>query len=52
MIDAVQPVLYMAGVEPERIYFDKFTPAIRAAATRGPLEPAHCIDNASNRGVR
>lgn len=29
MIDAVLPVLQMAGVEPERIYFDKFTPAIR-----------------------
>ena len=27
MIDAVLPVLQMAGVEPERIYFDKFTPA-------------------------
>jgi propane monooxygenase reductase subunit len=29
MIDAVLPVLQMAGVEPERIYFDKFTPALR-----------------------
>ena len=29
MIDAVLPVLQMAGVEPERIYFDKFTPATR-----------------------
>ena len=29
MIDAVIPVLQMAGVEPERIYFDKFTPAVR-----------------------
>ena len=29
MIDAVLPVLQVAGVEPERIYFDKFTPAIR-----------------------
>lgn len=28
LIDAVLPVLQMAGVEPERIYFDKFTPAI------------------------
>jgi propane monooxygenase reductase subunit len=28
MIDAVLPVLQMAGVEPERIYFDKFTPAV------------------------
>ena len=27
MIDAVLPVLQMAGVEPERIYFDKFTTA-------------------------
>jgi propane monooxygenase reductase subunit len=29
MIDAVLPVLRVAGVEPERIYFDKFTPATR-----------------------
>jgi propane monooxygenase reductase component len=29
MIDAVLPVLQMAGVEPERIHFDKFTPAVR-----------------------
>lgn len=29
MIDAVLPVLQMAGVEPGRIYFDKFTPATR-----------------------
>lgn len=29
MIDAVLPVLQMAGVEPERIYLDKFTPAVR-----------------------
>ena len=29
MIDAVLPVLQRAGVEPERIYFDKFTPATR-----------------------
>ncbi len=29
MIDAVLPVLQMAGVEPERIYFDKFTQAVR-----------------------
>jgi propane monooxygenase reductase subunit len=28
MIDAVLPILQMAGVEPERIYFDKFTPAV------------------------
>lgn len=29
MIDAVLPVLQMAGVEPEHIYFDKFTTAVR-----------------------
>lgn len=29
MIDAVVPVLQMAGVEPDRIFFDKFTPAVR-----------------------
>jgi propane monooxygenase reductase component len=29
MIDAVLPVLQMAGVEPERIHFDKFTQAVR-----------------------
>ena len=29
MIDAVLPVLQMTGVEPEHIYFDKFTPAVR-----------------------
>ncbi len=29
MIDAVLPILQMAGVEPERIYFDKFTSAVR-----------------------
>lgn len=29
MIDAILPVLQMAGVEPERIYFDKFTTATR-----------------------
>lgn len=29
MIDAVLPVLQVNGVEPERIYFDKFTPAVR-----------------------
>jgi propane monooxygenase reductase subunit len=27
MIDAVLPILQMAGLEPERIHFDKFTPA-------------------------
>jgi propane monooxygenase reductase component len=27
-IDAVLPILQMSGVEPERIYFDKFTPAV------------------------
>ena len=30
MIDAVLPVLQMAGVEPERIHFDKFTTAVAA----------------------
>jgi propane monooxygenase reductase subunit len=29
MIDAVLPILQMAGVEPERIHFDKFTQAVR-----------------------
>jgi propane monooxygenase reductase subunit len=29
MIDAVLPVLQMKGVEPDHIYFDKFTPAVR-----------------------
>jgi propane monooxygenase reductase subunit len=29
MIDALLPVLQIAGVEPERIFFDKFTPALR-----------------------
>lgn len=29
MIDALLPVLQMAGVEPDHIYFDKFTPATR-----------------------
>jgi propane monooxygenase reductase component len=29
MIDAVLPVLQMRGVEPENIYFDKFTAAVR-----------------------
>lgn len=29
MIDAMLPVLQMNGVEPEHIYFDKFTPAVR-----------------------
>jgi len=28
LIDAAIPVLQVAGVEPDRIYFDKFTPAI------------------------
>jgi propane monooxygenase reductase component len=28
MIDAVLPILQMAGLEPERIHFDKFTPAV------------------------
>jgi propane monooxygenase reductase subunit len=30
MIDAAIPVLQVAGVDPERIYFDKFTPATPA----------------------
>lgn len=30
MIDAALPVLQVAGVDPERIYFDKFTPATSA----------------------
>jgi len=29
MIDAILPVLQRAGVEPDHIYFDKFTPAVR-----------------------
>ncbi len=29
MIDATLPVLQMAGLEPEHIHFDKFTPALR-----------------------
>jgi propane monooxygenase reductase subunit len=29
MIDALLSVLQIAGVEPERIFFDKFTPALR-----------------------
>ena len=29
MIDAVMPILQMAGVAPERLYFDKFTQAVR-----------------------
>lgn len=29
MIDALLPVLQVGGVEPDRIYFDKFTPALR-----------------------
>ena len=29
MIDSVLPVLQMAGVEPDRIYFDKFTQPTR-----------------------
>jgi propane monooxygenase reductase subunit len=29
MIDALLPVLQMNGVEPDHIYFDKFTPAVR-----------------------
>ena len=29
MIDALLPVLQMSGVEPDHIFFDKFTPAVR-----------------------
>lgn len=29
MVDALLPVLQMAGAAPEHIYFDKFTPAVR-----------------------
>jgi propane monooxygenase reductase subunit len=29
MIDAMLPILQMNGVEPDHIYFDKFTPAVR-----------------------
>ena len=29
MIDAVLPILQVNGVEPDHIYFDKFTPAVR-----------------------
>jgi len=29
MIDAVIPALQMARVEPERLFFDKFTQAVR-----------------------
>jgi propane monooxygenase reductase subunit len=29
MIDSLLPILQRAGVEPDRIYFDKFTPAVR-----------------------
>jgi propane monooxygenase reductase subunit len=28
MIDAMLPILQMSGLQPERIYFDKFTPAV------------------------
>jgi propane monooxygenase reductase subunit len=38
MIDAVLPVLQMNDVEPERIYFDKFTPSL-AAVVPAPSEP-------------
>ena len=32
MIDALQPVLFMNGFEPERIFFDQFTPRPRASS--------------------
>lgn len=37
MIDALEPVLFMAGFEPERIHFDRFT---TSSAAPGQLEPA------------
>lgn len=39
MIDAVLPVLQMAGVEPERIHFDKFTTAVAADPGLKPKRP-------------
>ena len=38
MIDALEPVLFMNGFEPERIHFDRFTTSSSAAP--GRLEPA------------
>jgi propane monooxygenase reductase subunit len=38
MIDALEPVLFMAGFEHERIHFDRFTTS--SSATPGQLEPA------------
>ena len=38
MIDALEPVLFMAGFESERIHFDRFTTS--TSATPGQLEPA------------
>jgi propane monooxygenase reductase subunit len=38
MIDALEPVLFMAGFEHERIHFDRFTTSSSAAP--GHLEPA------------
>jgi propane monooxygenase reductase subunit len=38
MIDALEPVLFMAGFEHERIHFDRFTTSSSAAP--GQLEPA------------
>ena len=37
MIDALEPVLFMAGFEFERIHFDRFTTSSSAS---GQLEPA------------
>lgn len=33
MIDAVLPVFQISGIEPERIYFDKFTPSIQLSVS-------------------
>ena len=38
MIDALQPVLFMNGFEPERIFFDRFTTS--SGAVVGPLTAA------------
>lgn len=38
MIDSLEPVLFMAGFESERIHFDRFTTS--SSATPGQLEPA------------
>jgi len=38
MIDAVLPVLQMNGVEPDRIYFDKFTPSVAGSGVSKPVD--------------